>query len=402
MRPVKATTKSSHPVDRRRARKPTELGIVGEIARGPIVLEGRLLPLNRRPAPTRFPLCRTPPLLETHAPLPVVFGRGAIELPMLHDAASSGVPAAARCHSWFVTRRLFESAQACSAWNHEMQVLGSTPGTDAALDRRRPVAVHGEARGYGVWLPGIHPSSVAPPAIGKRRLPTCTSFTSEAFEGGIRQMSLVLVDAGGADLRRIGYLRVAACTGSAHKPSAATPIAKVIGRMRIPPVVKGDPFFVRDRRADRRPDDPAFIRGERCSFTALRREREGEGKSSATRLEGRDVQPRSSSPTRLSAAALRRRTLAYRARPRGTELQIEPDGRRRFDNPETISAPIIGSRPSPERQLGADDRADAPRTFPGSTVQARAAVLQVREGRRIQRHPDALRAPGLHDLAGSP
>src|SRR5881396_3534923 len=44
----------------------------------------------------------------------------------------SGVPAAAACHSSFLSRRLPESRQACSAWNQVTHVLGGTPATDAA------------------------------------------------------------------------------------------------------------------------------------------------------------------------------------------------------------------------------------------------------------------------------
>src|SRR6185295_16531909 len=44
----------------------------------------------------------------------------------------SGVPAAARCHSWFVSKRFPERAHACSAWNQVTQLVGSTPATETA------------------------------------------------------------------------------------------------------------------------------------------------------------------------------------------------------------------------------------------------------------------------------
>src|SRR5262245_3725424 len=42
----------------------------------------------------------------------------------------SGVPAAAPCHSMFVRSRFPDSRHAWFAWNHVMQVLGPTPGTE--------------------------------------------------------------------------------------------------------------------------------------------------------------------------------------------------------------------------------------------------------------------------------
>src|SRR4029077_18901973 len=42
----------------------------------------------------------------------------------------SGVPAAARCHSWLVSKRFPESAHACSAWNQVTQLVGFTPATE--------------------------------------------------------------------------------------------------------------------------------------------------------------------------------------------------------------------------------------------------------------------------------
>ena len=44
----------------------------------------------------------------------------------------SGVPAAARCHSWFVKSRFPESAHASSAWNQVVHAVGSTPGIETA------------------------------------------------------------------------------------------------------------------------------------------------------------------------------------------------------------------------------------------------------------------------------
>ena len=44
----------------------------------------------------------------------------------------SGVPAAAACHSWFVSSRFPERRQACSAWNQVAQAVGSTPATETA------------------------------------------------------------------------------------------------------------------------------------------------------------------------------------------------------------------------------------------------------------------------------
>jgi len=44
----------------------------------------------------------------------------------------SGVPAAAPCHSRFVSSRLPETKHAWFAWNQVMQALGSTPGIETA------------------------------------------------------------------------------------------------------------------------------------------------------------------------------------------------------------------------------------------------------------------------------
>src|SRR5262249_13832040 len=79
-----------------------------------------------------FPTMPNVPHFETHAgALPVVLKRGVIELLMLHAAGRPEVPAAARCHSWFVTRRLFESAHAGSAWNPPWVCVGA-PGCPSA------------------------------------------------------------------------------------------------------------------------------------------------------------------------------------------------------------------------------------------------------------------------------
>jgi hypothetical protein len=67
------------------------------------------------------------PQFDTHPGVPVSPG-----LKFRTHGGPSGVPAAARCHSWFVGSRLSESAQACSACNQVMQALGFTPGIETA------------------------------------------------------------------------------------------------------------------------------------------------------------------------------------------------------------------------------------------------------------------------------
>src|SRR5262245_47600725 len=75
------------------------------------------------------------PQLDTHLSRdPVATGPTPLMTHVLSPSSKtgSGVPTAARCHSWFVASRLPESAHACSACNHEIHVLGSTPATDTA------------------------------------------------------------------------------------------------------------------------------------------------------------------------------------------------------------------------------------------------------------------------------
>src|SRR6058998_3373855 len=93
--------------------------------------------------------CRRPPITTTTLPtmsktpqLDLQFDREPVftasptsemlqsEVPL--SVPGSGVPAAAPCHSRLVSSRFRESRHAWFAWNHEMQVLGRTPGMETA------------------------------------------------------------------------------------------------------------------------------------------------------------------------------------------------------------------------------------------------------------------------------
>src|SRR5262245_56678320 len=76
------------------------------------------------------------PQLEVHdARVPVATGFMELVAQLRKPSSTaprSGVPAAARCHSSFVRRRLPDAAHACTAWNHDVQALGFVPVTDTA------------------------------------------------------------------------------------------------------------------------------------------------------------------------------------------------------------------------------------------------------------------------------
>src|SRR3990170_3845589 len=113
-----------------------------------------------------FPVARGPAADVLH----LVFARPSF-------ASGSTVPAAARCHSWLVSRRLPERAQACSAWNQVRQALGGTPATEAAERGAVQLPGLGKLEGKG----GEHERDpdalpcVAPPANRPARvaLPSC-------------------------------------------------------------------------------------------------------------------------------------------------------------------------------------------------------------------------------------
>src|SRR5262245_36434949 len=108
----------------------------------------------------------------------------------------SGVPAAARCHSSFRTRRLPAAAHACAAWNQEIHALGCTPGTETAY---RPgeggldPGTGGQFPSFGKFAgnPGRQVvgrlNCVAPPLVRSDSvtLPNRTLRTSVVLEGGI-------------------------------------------------------------------------------------------------------------------------------------------------------------------------------------------------------------------------
>src|SRR5262249_19979021 len=92
------------------------------------------------------------PHFEAQLPAaPVTIGPGVF---VLHWATpsparpGSGVPAAAICHSAFVSRRLPESAQACWAWNQVRNTDGETSLTEAAKSGRVQLPLFGKVAGY--------------------------------------------------------------------------------------------------------------------------------------------------------------------------------------------------------------------------------------------------------------
>src|SRR5262245_8996909 len=96
----------------------------------------------------RLPTMLTVPQLEAHAVRALVGSRAPVS--MLHAPASSGVPAAAACHSSFRSSRLPTFRQACSAWNQVMFADGVTPGAETAkigcaavAEQSFPVSEHG-------------------------------------------------------------------------------------------------------------------------------------------------------------------------------------------------------------------------------------------------------------------
>src|SRR5207249_3779042 len=108
---------------------------------------------------------------------PVFTGLPAVE--MLQSVVplsvpGSGVPAAARCHSSFRASRFPDVAHACTAWNHVVQVLGSTPGIDTAYTpgeggSEPRTGVHWPPAGKFTGKSGAHEgdgeSCVAPPPV---------------------------------------------------------------------------------------------------------------------------------------------------------------------------------------------------------------------------------------------
>src|SRR5438477_9534376 len=110
----------------------------------------------------------------------------------------SGVPAAASCHSRFVSSRFPESRHSCPAWNQLMQAVGSTPGMETAytpgLGGLDPgIGVHCALGGKFSGKPGEQDgdgeSCVAQPPVrsGSVAVPAWTLYTSEVFDGGICQ-----------------------------------------------------------------------------------------------------------------------------------------------------------------------------------------------------------------------
>src|SRR5262245_13405168 len=96
----------------------------------------------------RLPTMSTAPQLEAQAARAPVDSTAPVS--MLHEVASSGVPAAAACHSSFRSSRLPTFRQACSAWNQVMFAEGVTPGADTAkigwaavAEQSLPVSEHG-------------------------------------------------------------------------------------------------------------------------------------------------------------------------------------------------------------------------------------------------------------------
>ena len=82
-------------------------------------------------------------------------------------APGSGVPLAAACHSWLVSRRFPASRQACSAWNHVTHVLGGTPATETANTGAVQLPLGGKVGPYSIPVHpsiGIAPIWTAPPA----------------------------------------------------------------------------------------------------------------------------------------------------------------------------------------------------------------------------------------------
>src|SRR5262249_13261629 len=139
-------------------------------------------------------------------------------------------PAAARCHSSLRTSRFPDTAHACTAWNHVVQVLGNTPGIETAktpgdggLEPGTGVQlpVSGKFGGYAVWLNGatLQPSCVAPPLVRSASvtLPACPFFTSEVLRGGIDQTlaSYVSMQLFPTFTESGGHLSVAAPAGTA-------------------------------------------------------------------------------------------------------------------------------------------------------------------------------------------
>jgi hypothetical protein len=113
----------------------------------------------------------------------------------------SGVPAAAPCHSRFVTSRLPESRHAWFAWNQVMQPVGGTPGMDTAytpgeggLDPATGVqfpyggkfagkpGLHGTAGAGGAGLTCVAPALMRSTSLA---LPSCTLLMSVLFVSGI-------------------------------------------------------------------------------------------------------------------------------------------------------------------------------------------------------------------------
>src|SRR5262245_32052630 len=115
-------------------------------------------------------------------------------------APAFGVPAAASCHSRFVSSRFPDSRHACAAWNQSIQALGCTPAMETAytpgdggFDPK--TGVHcppgGKFAGKFVGKLKLHDmdslNCVAPPLVRSASVafPACTFFTSAVFAGSI-------------------------------------------------------------------------------------------------------------------------------------------------------------------------------------------------------------------------
>src|SRR6185503_11196133 len=98
-----------------------------------------------------LPTMSITPQFEVHAgDDPVGSGPGVFVLQVVTPSPArpgSGVPAAAICHSAFVSRRLPESAHACCAWNQEMNTAGLASGLDTAYSGSVQLPLTGKVAG---------------------------------------------------------------------------------------------------------------------------------------------------------------------------------------------------------------------------------------------------------------